>query len=195
MPKAIYTTVHEGHYGLGFEYYCHFTSPIRRYPDLMVHRLLHARLEGKPSPPRNLYEEYSKHCSEREKNAAEAERASVRYKQTEYMAERIGEVFEGMISGVTEWGIYVELKENKCEGLIRKKDLPNDYYVFDEDNLRYVGRKTKKVYALGDDITVIVMNADILSRRVDFIPVEAYDEKTSATKFSKKEKKKKKNKK
>lgn len=195
MPKAIYTTVHEGHYGLGFEYYCHFTSPIRRYPDLMVHRLLQARLEGKPFPPRNLYEEYSKHCSEREKNAAEAERASVRYKQTEYMAERIGQVFEGMISGVTEWGIYVELKENKCEGLIRKKDLPNDYYIFDEDNLRYVGRKTKKVYALGDDITVIVMNADILSRRVDFIPVEAYDELTSNSKTSENIKKKNKKKK
>ncbi|MCX8081276.1 MAG: ribonuclease R [Bacteroidia bacterium] len=195
MPKAIYTTVHEGHYGLGFDYYCHFTSPIRRYPDLMVHRLLHARLEGKPFPPRSMYEEYAKHCSEREKNAAEAERASIRYKQVEYMAERIGQVFDGMISGVTEWGIYVELKENKCEGMIRKKDLPNDYYVFDEDNLRYVGRKTRKVYSLGDDITVMVMNADVRDRKIDLIPVEAAEALMKDTGKKREKNKKKKNKK
>jgi len=197
MPKAIYTTVHDGHYGLGFDYYCHFTSPIRRYPDLLTHRLLELRLQKKPFPSRSVYEEYSKHCSEREKNAAEAERASVKFKQVEYLSERIGQVFKGMISGVTEWGIYVELYENKCEGMIRKSDLPDDFYVFDEVNLRYIGRKTRRTFTLGDDIMVLVNRADVVERKVDLLPVdERFSENNrTSSRSSKENRKKKKNKK
>ncbi|HWY11977.1 MAG TPA: ribonuclease R, partial [Bacteroidia bacterium] len=168
MPKAIYTTKNVGHYGLGFEYYTHFTSPIRRYPDVMVHRLLEARLNGTTYSNREDIELLCKHSSEMERVAADAERASIKYKQVEYMSDKIGQIFKGTISGVTEWGIFVEIVENKCEGLVRAREMNDDSYTFDEDNYRYVGRHKGKVYALGDTVFVIVKKADLLKKQLDF---------------------------
>ncbi len=168
MPKAIYTTKNAGHYGLGFEYYTHFTSPIRRYPDVMVHRLLEARLNKVNYSNKEELELLCKHSSEMERTAAEAERASIKYKQVEYMSDKIGQIFKGVISGVTEWGIFVEIVENKCEGLIRSRDLTDDAYVYDEDNYRYVGRHKGKIYALGDSVLIIVKRADLLKKQLDF---------------------------
>lgn len=168
MPKAIYTTKNVGHYGLGFDFYTHFTSPIRRYPDVMVHRLLEARLSGKTYSNREDIELLCKHSSEMERVAAEAERASIKYKQVEYMSDKIGQIFKGTISGVTEWGIFVEITENKCEGLVRAREMNDDAYIFDEDNYRYVGRHKGKIYALGDTVFVIVKKADLLKKQLDF---------------------------
>lgn len=168
MPKAIYTTKNEGHYGLGFKYYTHFTSPIRRYPDVLVHRLLEARLTHKTYSNREELERLCKHSSDRERTAAEAERASVKYKQVEFMENKVGQTFDAVISGVTEWGIYAEITENKCEGMIKSRDMKDDRYVFDEDNYRYVGRNTGKIYALGDKVKIIVMKADLLKKQLDF---------------------------
>lgn len=168
MPKAIYTTKNEGHYGLGFKYYTHFTSPIRRYPDVLVHRLLEARLHHESYSNRDELELLCKHSSDRERTAAEAERASVKYKQVEFMEDKVGQTFEAVISGVTEWGIYAEIIENKCEGMIKSRELKDDRYIFDEDNYRYVGRNTGKVYALGDKVKVTVMKADLLKKQLDF---------------------------
>jgi ribonuclease R len=168
MPKAIYTTKNAGHYGLGFDYYTHFTSPIRRYPDVMVHRLLEARLNGVSYSNRDELEQLCKHSSEMERLAADAERASIKYKQVEFMSDKIGEIFRGMISGVTEWGIYVEIIENKCEGMIRAKDMTDDHYIFDEENYRYVGRHHGKKYALGDTVAIIVKGADLLKKQLNF---------------------------
>lgn len=172
MAKAIYTTTNIGHYGLGFDYYTHFTSPIRRYPDMMVHRLLERYLKGSRSVNIDKLEEECKHSSDMEQLAAGAERASIKYKQVEYMSDHIGEVFDGVISGVTEWGLYIELEENKCEGLVPVRDLADDYYDFDERNYCLVGRKYNTRYRLGDKITVQVARADIQKRQLDFVVVD-----------------------
>lgn len=168
MPKAVYTTKNVGHYGLGFDYYTHFTSPIRRYPDVLVHRLLEARLNNKIYSNKDELEYLSKHSSDMERTAAEAERASVKYKQVEFMKDRIGETFDGVISGVTEWGIYVEIIENKCEGMIRSRDLKGDHFIFDEENYRYIGKNTNKIYGLGDTVKIIVMEADLVKKQLNY---------------------------
>lgn len=169
MAKATYTTDNVGHYGLAFEYYTHFTSPIRRYPDMMVHRLLTKYLEGGRSANQAEIEELCKHSSQMENLAASAERASIKYKQVEYMSDRMGEVYAGVISGVTEWGIYVELEENKCEGLVPVRDLADDYYELDEKNYWLVGRRTGSKYRLGDKVNVKVARADLLKKQLDFV--------------------------
>jgi ribonuclease R len=172
MPKAVYTTKNVGHYGLGFDYYTHFTSPIRRYPDMMVHRLLEARLNNFQYSNKEELEMLCKHSSEMERVAAEAERASIKYKQVEFMSDKIGQIFKGIISGVTEWGIFVEIEENKCEGLVRSREMNDDQYTFDEESYRYVGRRTGKVYALGDEVYIIVKKADLLKKQLDYAFVD-----------------------
>ncbi|TAL61428.1 MAG: ribonuclease R [Bacteroidetes bacterium] len=175
MAKAIYTSKNIGHYGLGFKHYTHFTSPIRRYPDVMVHRLLEKQLAASPPPlsPRGeglgvRLEDQCKHSSQREKLAADAERASTKYKQVQYMNSRVGEEFEGMISGVTEWGIFVELTDNRCEGLIRIKDLRDDIYFIDEQNYCLIGRKSKRKLSLGDKVRIEVLSADMIKKQLNF---------------------------
>lgn len=168
MPKAIYTTDNVGHYGLAMDYYTHFTSPIRRYPDMMVHRLLERYLAGGRSVIKNKYEDYCKHCSEMENLAASAERASIKYKQVEFMSDKIGKVYDGVVSGVAEWGLYVELKENKCEGLVPIRDLDDDYYEYDEKNYCLFGRKKNRLYRLGDTITVKIAQANMEKKQLDF---------------------------
>jgi ribonuclease R/exosome complex exonuclease DIS3/RRP44 len=172
MPKAIYTIKNAGHYGLGFDFYTHFTSPIRRYPDVLVHRLLEARLAGKAYSTKDELEYLCKHSSEMERMAAEAERASVKYKQVEFMKDKIGQEFDGVISGVTEWGIYIEVIENKCEGMIRSRDLKGDQFIYDEENYRYIGRNSRKIYALGDTVRIIVKDADLLKKQLNYAFVE-----------------------
>ncbi|MDR1880741.1 MAG: ribonuclease R [Tannerellaceae bacterium] len=172
MQKAKYSTDNTGHYGLAFDYYTHFTSPIRRYPDMMVHRLLERYMADGRSVPKVKYEEMCDHSSHMEQVAANAERASIKYKQVEYMSDKLGMVFDGVISGVTEWGLYVELNENKCEGLIPIRDLQNDYYEFDEKNYRLIGRRRKYQFRLGDSITVKVANANLERKQLDFMPVD-----------------------
>jgi len=168
MPKAIYTTKNAGHYGLGFEYYTHFTSPIRRYPDVMVHRLLEAKLNHTHYLKADELELLCKHSSEMEKLASDAERASIKYKQVEFLENKIGQEFEGVISGVTEWGIFVEIIENKCEGRVSMRDMKDDQYVFDEDNYRIVGRRTGRIYTLGDKVVIKVKRADLVKKQLDF---------------------------
>jgi len=172
MAKAAYSVNNIGHYGLAFDYYTHFTSPIRRYPDMMVYRLLERYLAGGRSVNLEKLEDQCKHSSEMEQLAATAERSSIKYKQVEYMADRLGEVFSGVISGVTEWGLYVELDDNKCEGLVPMRDLADDYYDFDEKNYCLVGRRHNNRYRLGDMVTVQVARADINKRMLDFVLVE-----------------------
>lgn len=169
MAKAIYSTDNIGHYGLGFEYYTHFTSPIRRYPDMMVHRLLERYLNGGRSVNVEKLEEECKHSSEQEKRASDAERASIKYKQVEYMADRLGEVYDGVITGVTEWGLYVELEANLCEGLVPVRDLDDDYYDYDEKNFCLIGRRNHVRYRLGDKVKVKVARADIAKKQLDFV--------------------------
>ena len=169
MAKAVYSTENIGHYGLAFDYYTHFTSPIRRYPDLMVHRLIDRYLiENQGSVDRKEYEEYCVHSSEMEKQAEEMERQSVKYKQAEYLQDKIGQVFDGLISGVSKWGLYVELKDSKCEGLVRYEDMPGDYYYLDEENFRVIGQDSGRVIQLGDEVRVIVKNVNLLKRQMDF---------------------------
>ncbi len=168
MAKAIYTTTNIGHYGLAFDFYTHFTSPIRRYPDLMVHRLLTRYLAKGRSVNREELEEKCTHSSDMELLAASAERASIKYKQVEFMSEHIGEVYDGVISGVTEWGIYVELNENKCEGMIPLRNIKGDFFVFDEKNFCIVGRRTHRRFQLGDEATVKIARADLIKKQLDF---------------------------
>lgn len=169
MAKAIYTTANIGHYGLGFDYYTHFTSPIRRYPDMMVHRLLEKYLAGGRSVNVDKLEEQCKHSSDMEQLASNAERSSIKYKQVEFMKDHLGETFDGVISGVTEWGLYVELNDNKCEGLVPVRDLADDYYDFDEKNYCLVGRKNNIRFRLGDNVKVRVARADVDKRQLDFV--------------------------
>jgi len=168
MAKAVYSTKNIGHYGLSFSHYSHFTSPIRRYPDMMVHRMLTAYLNDEKSKNKDKYEDFCKHASNMEKKAAEAERASIKYKQVEFMKDHIGEDFDGIISGVTEWGFYVELNESKCEGLVHIRELDDDYYFFDEDNYAIIGRRNKKTYQLGDPVRISIMRADLEKKQLDY---------------------------
>lgn len=168
MAKAVYSTVNIGHYGLAFDYYSHFTSPIRRYPDTLLHRLLERYLAEGSSVNQGEYEELCEHCSDMEQLASNAERASIKYKQVEFMADKIDQVFDGVISGVAEWGIYVELDENKCEGLVPMRELDDDFYEYDDKNYCIIGRRRKKIYRLGDKLTVRVRRANLEKKQLDF---------------------------
>ena len=172
MSKAEYTTQNIGHYGLAFDYYSHFTSPIRRYPDVMTHRLLQYYLDGGKSPKAEVYEEKCKHSSQMEELASKAERDSIKYTQVKYMQDHKDMEFEGVISGVTEWGIYVEIKENKCEGMVRIRDIKSDYFIFDEKQYAIIGQSTKQVYQLGDDVVVKVKKTDLERKHLDFNLIE-----------------------
>jgi ribonuclease R len=174
MAKAIYTTENIGHYGLGFHYYTHFTSPIRRYPDVMAHRLLQYYIDadagknvGKPADQNELEQE-CKHCSEREKAAAEAERASIKYKQVQFLQDKVGQEFDGIVSGVTEFGFFVELEGNKCEGMVHVRNLHDDRYVFEQERYCLRGMRTGKIISLGDSVRVLIKSADLIKKQIDF---------------------------
>jgi ribonuclease R/exosome complex exonuclease DIS3/RRP44 len=171
MSKAEYTTHNIGHYGLAFEYYSHFTSPIRRYPDVMAHRLLQHYLDGGKSANEELYEERCKHSSNMEYLATKAERDSIKYMQIRFMQDHQDDDFLGVISGVTDWGIYVEIVANKCEGMVSVRDMKDDHYEFDQDHYAMIGRKTKTMYQLGDEVIVKVKNTDLVKKHLDFYMV------------------------
>ncbi len=173
MAKAIYTTRPDGHFGLAFAHYSHFTSPIRRYPDMLAHRLLAHYLSGGSSVEKEALELQCRHSSEMEKRAADAERASIKYKQVEYMQAAIGQEFTGVVSGVTEWGMFVEIEENKCEGMIRLSDIPGDYFELDKENYRLVSRKSGRVIRFGDKVRVKVMAANLTDRTIDLALVRS----------------------
>lgn len=170
MAKAVYSTKNIGHFGLSLAYYTHFTSPIRRYPDVMVHRLLERYLQGEKIPPKELsqYEAMSRYASEMEQLASDAERASIKYKQVEYMSDKVGDTYSGTISGVTEWGIYIEEEETKCEGMAPLRNMRDDFYTLDEKNYRLVGERTGKKYSLGDKVKIKVVKADLERRSIDY---------------------------
>jgi len=172
MSKAIYSDVNIGHYGLAFDYYTHFTSPIRRYPDLIVHRLLNEYLQGRQKPGDWEVEKIAKQSTDRERIAVEAERASVKYKQVEYLSDKIGQVFLGLISGVSKWGIYVEIEGSKCEGMVPMKDIEDDFYYLDEEAYSVVGHRTGRTYKLGDKVKIKVKKADLLKKQLDFVFVD-----------------------
>ena len=172
MAKAVYSTHNIGHYGLAFDYYTHFTSPIRRYPDMMVHRLLHAYQQGAKSVSEEEYEMKCRHASEMERRAIDAERASVKYKQVEYLADKVGNVYNGIISGVTDWGIYVEINENKCEGMIAIRELADDFYELDEENYYIIGRRKGRKFQLGDPIQVKIYRVNMEKRQLDLLLTE-----------------------
>ena len=176
MSKAIYSTDNIGHYGLAFDYYSHFTSPIRRYPDVMAHRLLQRYLDGGKSASQEEYEEKCKHSSDMEYFATSAERDSIKYMQVKFMQDHKDEIFLGVISGVTQWGIYVEIVENKCEGMIRLSDIKSDHFEFDQDKYAVIGKKTKQEITLGDEIYVRVKNADLVKKNLDFTLVGTQEE-------------------
>ena len=169
MAKAEYTTKNIGHYGLHFDFYTHFTSPIRRYPDMMVHRLLQKYLDNSRSVNEEKWEDKCRHSSEMEQRAANAERASIKYKQVEFMKDKVGQDFKGTISGVTEWGFYVELDENKCEGMVSIRELEDDFYEFDDENYCIVGRHHRKIYQLGDTVQIQVASANLSAKQLDFV--------------------------
>ena len=169
MAKAEYSTANIGHFGLGFSHYSHFTSPIRRYPDVMAHRLLQRYLDGGSSANEKDYQDLCIHSSEMEKRASDAERASTKYMQAKYMKDKVGQEFDGLISGVTEWGIFVEIKENKCEGMIRLRDLSDDFYSFDEDTMTVTGSTTGNEYRLGDEVRVRVKEVSVEKRQIDLV--------------------------
>ncbi|MBR4814043.1 MAG: ribonuclease R [Paludibacteraceae bacterium] len=172
MAKAIYSTDNVGHYGLAFDFYTHFTSPIRRFPDMMVHRLLDRYAEGQKSADQTVFEDYCKHCSDMEQVAANAERASIKYKQVEFMSDKIGQTFNGVVSGIQEWGIYVELNENKCEGMIPIRDLDDDFYSFDEKEYCLTGRKYRRTYRLGDEVVVRIKKTNLDKKQMDLELIE-----------------------
>jgi VacB/RNase II family 3'-5' exoribonuclease len=171
MAKAVYTSNNIGHYGLAFDYYSHFTSPIRRYPDLIVHRLLSNYLEGGEEVNKVFLENICCHCSEMEKVASSAERDSIKYMQVKFLKNKIGEKFNGVISGVTEWGLYVEIIENKCEGLVKVSSIKNDHYIFDEKKYTLTGYRTKTSYQLGQKVKIKIKKADLERKQMDFILV------------------------
>ena len=171
MAKAIYTTDNIGHYGLAFDYYSHFTSPIRRYPDLIVHRLLEQYINGGKSADKDAIEKICKHCSEMEKVSSRAERDSIKYMQVKFLKNKIGSIYDGVISGVTEWGLYIEITENKCEGLVKVSSIKNDHYVFDEKKYALIGYRTKASYQLGQKVKIKIQKADLERRQMDFILV------------------------
>jgi len=181
MAKAVYTTENIGHYGLGFQYYSHFTSPIRRYPDLLFHRLLAQYQSGDLSGNPGSIEPIAKHCSNREKKATEAERASVKYKQVEFLEDKVGQEFEGLVSGVTSWGIYVELIENRCEGMIGLHDMEGDYYEVDQDHYCVRGRTTGDVIRLGDRVAIEVKGTSLRNRNIDFTLLEVIEKAVDAS--------------
>lgn len=172
MAKACYSTDNIGHYGLAYKFYTHFTSPIRRYPDLMVHRLLALYLAGGESQKKDYYETECKYASEREMIAADAERTSVKYKLVEFMQDKVGMEFEGTVSGVTEWGMYVEIEPTKIEGMVPLREIKSDFFFYDEPRYRLVGKRTRKVYRLGDKVTIKVKNANLEQRLLDYELVE-----------------------
>ncbi len=186
MAKAVYSTTNIGHYGLAFPYYTHFTSPIRRYPDLMVHRLVERYLiENQGGVDKEEYESLCLHASEMEKRAAEMERDSVKYKQAEYLQDHVGKVFDGLISGVSKWGIYVELKESKCEGLVRYADLNDDFYYLDDENFRVIGQEFGNIYQLGDEVKIQVKSVNLIKKQLDFTIVSNTTNKKKIKKRSK----------
>lgn len=173
MAKAEYTTQNIGHYGLAFQYYTHFTSPIRRYPDVLVHRLLQDFLDKKADANQNAIEELCEHSSEREKMAAQAERQSIKYMQAKYLENFVGEEFMGVITGVTDWGVYVELNDNYCEGMIRIRDFRDDYYIYDEKNHQIIGESSGRMYQLGDPMRIRVKSVDLEKKQIDFTPLRS----------------------
>src|SRR5690606_38063141 len=176
MSKAEYTTQNIGHYGLAFDYYSHFTSPIRRYPDVMAHRLLQHYLDGGKSVNEAAFEDKCQHASNMENLATKAERDSIKYMQIRFMEDHKDENFLGVISGVTDWGIYVEIIDNKCEGMVSIRDIKDDHYAFDESLYALVGRHTKNMYQLGDEVVVKVKGTDLVKKHLDFILVEKKEE-------------------
>lgn len=175
MAKAYYTTNNIGHYGLAFDYYTHFTSPIRRYPDMMVHRLLAHYMDGGKSENKEFYERLCEHSSAMEERAIDAERASIKYKMVEFMIDKIGQEFDGHISGITEWGIYVELDDTHIEGMVSMRDMTDDFYVFNETDYCVTGRTHRRTFTLGDDVRIRIMRADLQRKQLDFEMVASYD--------------------
>jgi VacB/RNase II family 3'-5' exoribonuclease len=169
MSKAVYTTNNIGHYGLAFDHYTHFTSPIRRYPDVIVHRLLQHYLEEGKGMPNEAYEAKCRHSSDQEQLASNAERDSIKYMQVKFMADHQDREYEGVISGVTDWGVYVEISENKCEGMVRMQDLKDDHYVFNKEEYAVIGSRSNRTYRLGDTVLIKVKKADLAQRHLDFL--------------------------